>query len=159
MKRNDLMALVVGLVMGVSTPLALADGDHGHGHGHDDAKHHDMKGHGGHDMGAMQGMFLKKKTIDGYTVSFHVMEAKQGMRHGGSHNFMIKVEKNGKALDDIKVNSKVVHPNGKAQTKMLMKMGDWYMAGYDLGHAGKHKLMILFKTADGSKHSGGVYYP
>ena len=43
--------------------------------------------------------------------------------------------------------------------QMMMKMGDWYMAGYDLGHNGQHQLMALFKTADGVKHFGGVYYP
>jgi hypothetical protein len=40
-----------------------------------------------------------------------------------------------------------------------MEIGDWLIAGYDLGHEGKHQLMILFKTADGKKHKGGVYYP
>jgi len=38
-------------------------------------------------------------------------------------------------------------------------MGDWYMAGYDLGHAGAHKVMVLFKTEDGQKHFGGITYP
>jgi len=52
----------------------------------------------------------------------------------------------------------VVHPNGKAESKMMMKMGDWYMAGYDLGHAGRHQVMVLFKTADGKKHFGGTFY-
>jgi len=81
------------------------------------------------------------------------------MQHGGSHNVMIKVEKDGKALTNLTANSKVMHPNGKSESKMLMKMGDWYMAGYDLDHSGQHKLMVLFKTADGAKHFGGVLYP
>ena len=62
------------------------------------------------------------------------------------------------AIQNVKINSKVVHPNGDAETKPLAKMGDWFMSGYDLGHTGKHQLMILFKTADGKKHKGGVYY-
>ena len=37
-------------------------------------------------------------------------------------------------------------------------MGDWYMTGYDLGEKGKHQLIVLFKTSDGKKHKGGVYY-
>ena len=41
---------------------------------------------------------------------------------------------------------------------MMMKMGDWYMAGYNLGHAGNHQVMVLFKTSDGKKHFGGVLY-
>ena len=107
----------------------------------------------------MPGMLLVKNNIDGYTVSFHAMKAKPGKEMGGSHDFMIKVEKNGAAVTDLTANSKVIHPNGKSESKMMMKMGDWYMAGYDLGHNGQHQLMTLFKTADGIKHFGGVYYP
>jgi hypothetical protein len=105
------------------------------------------------------GMFLIKKEIDGFTVSFHVMGARKAIKHGGTHNFMVKVEKDGKTLTDLTTNSKVTHPNGKSESKMLKKMGDWYMAGYDLGHEGQHQLMVLFKTADGTKHFGGIYYP
>jgi len=113
------------------------------------------------DMEAMSGqskMFLKKTQIDGYTVSFHVMPAAAGMQHGGSHNLMIKVEQGGRALNDITANSKVAAPDGKESSKMLMKMGDWYMAGYDLAAAGKYQLMVLFKTADGKRHFGGIHY-
>ncbi len=114
---------------------------------------------GSHDtMAAQSKMFLEKTQIDGHTVSFHVMQAKEGMQHGGSHNLMIKVEKDGRTLNDIAVNSKVVFPDGKEGSKMLMKMGDWYMAGYDLGQTGEHQLMVLFKTADGQKHFGGIHY-
>jgi len=72
---------------------------------------------------------------------------------------MIKIERDGKALTGLAVNSKVKHPNGTSESKMLTKMGDWYMAGYDLGHEGAHQLMILFKTPDGEKHFGGVFFP
>lgn len=87
------------------------------------------------------------------------MKAKPGKAMGGNHDLMIKVEQAGKALTNIAINTKVVHPNGNPETKAAMVMGEWYMAGYDLGHEGKHQLMILFKTVDGKKHMGGVYYP
>lgn len=103
-------------------------------------------------------MFLKTEHVDGYTVSFHVMKANSAMHHGGSHNFMIKIEKDGMVVHNVLINSKVIHPDGKAETKRLMKMGDWYMNGYDLGNKGKYQLMILFKTSDGKKHRVGVYY-
>ena len=154
------------LVLCTVSTLSLASGDHSGGHAQDGGTKHS-----GHEMTKMKqkishgdmkngnaGMFLKEKQIDGYKVSFHVMEASDGMRHGGSHNFMVKIEKDGKALKDVVINSKVVHPNKKAESKMLMTMGDWYMAGYDLSHMGKHQMMILFKTSDGKKHKGGVYY-
>ncbi len=156
-KKPLILTLIFAGLLAVGS-TTLAEEGHDHGHDHDKEMKHDDHAHDdhGHDHG---GMFLEKKEIDGYTVSFHVMEAKKGMEHGGSHNLMIKIEQNGKALTDVKINSKVVHPNGEAETKPLMKMGDWYMNGYDLGHDGKHQLMILFKTADGKKHKGGVYYP
>jgi len=122
---------------------------------HDGKMNMDMSNHG--DMGK-QKMFLEKKNIDGYEVSFHVMPAKEGMKHGGSHNVMIKVEKDGVALKDVVINSKVFLPNKTSDSKMMMQMGDWYMAGYDLDASGKNGIMILFKTSDGKKHKGSVYY-
>jgi len=179
--KKTMIATAALIVMAAAQPAMAGEGEHGHmhgdkhqgmmqEHGHDMSQmksehgHHDMDKMADHgqmqgDMKAMNEMFLVKKEIDGFTVSFHAMKAKSGMEHGGSHNVMIKVEKDGKALTDLTVNSKVTHPNGKSESKMLMKMGDWYMAGYDLDHAGQHKLMVLFKTADGTKHFGGVLYP
>lgn len=154
--KKQIICLACLILLFIGSASHAADGhSHGHNHGHDNMKHSD------HDMGDMghdSDMFLEKRHINGYDVSFHVMEAQKGMEHGGTHNFMIKVEQNGKTLGNVKINSKVVHPNGHAEIKGLMKMGDWYMNGYDLGHDGKHELMILFKTADGKKHKGGVYY-
>ncbi len=136
----------------------MMSGDHGHDSGMDHSDHDAHKGHNSHGS-AMGEMFLVEKEIDGYNVTFHVMKAKPGKEMGGSHDFMIKVEKEGKVLTDIVMNTKVKHPSGSSETKKTMKMGDWMMAGYDLGHKGKHQMMILFKTADGEKHKGGVYYP
>ncbi len=103
-------------------------------------------------------MLEEKHTIDGYTVTFHVMPAEVGKEMGGSHDFMIKIEKDGKVLRDVVANSKVIHPTNQSESKMMMAMGDWLMAGYDLGHEGRHQLMVLFKTTDGAKHQGGVFY-
>ena len=154
--------------LAVAIPLSMAAGNHEGGHSHDEPKKghsHDGEHNGGQDMNDMKmsnsknKMFLKKKKIDGYEVTFHVMDAKDGMKMGDEkHHLMIKVKDKGKELNNIKVNSKIFFPDGKAESKMLMKMNGWYMAGYDLNDQGKHQMMILFKTADGKKHSGGVYY-
>ncbi|VAX10943.1 hypothetical protein MNBD_GAMMA26-1776 [hydrothermal vent metagenome] len=155
-KQSIAAFALIGLL--AVTPIAFAAGEHDHDDHSGDHKTHDD--HKDHDHDSKTGdMFLKKKEIDGYTVTFHVMKAKPGKEMGGSHDFMIKVEKDGKVLSNIAMNTKVTHPSGKSETKKTMKMGDWLMAGYDLGHDGKHQLMILFKTADGKKHKGGVYYP
>ncbi len=166
-KLKCLSAITFAALLATAGPL-YASGDHA---GHDDhSDHGDHKSgmmkhddhgsgmNGDHHNSAMDKMFLKKKNIDGYDVSFHVMKAQPGKEMGGTHHFMIKVEKDGKVLDNVAINTKVKHPNGSSETKKTMKMGDWMMAGYDLGHKGKHQMMILFKTADGKKHKGGVYY-
>lgn len=167
--KKTIASIIITFWLGAGP--ALAAGGHEHMHGHDQQKmeqpiNMDVHKAHGSDMGQhampkneMPGMLLVKKEIDGYAVSFHAMKAKPGKEMGGSHDFMIKVEKDGVVITDITANSKVVHPNGKTESKIMMKMGDWYMAGYDLGHKGQHQLMALFKTADGVKHFGGVYYP
>lgn len=106
----------------------------------------------------MTQMFMKQAAIDGYKVTYHVMPATPDMQMGSSHNFMVKIDKDGK-LPEVTINSKVIFPDKTSATKMMTRMGDWYMAGYDLGKSGKHQLLILFKTRDGAKHQGGVYYP
>jgi len=173
MSKVGVAVVLCGLFGVASVGNVIAAGNHDGGHDHSSAGSHSEHNslgsqgdhskhnadHGNHTMAPVaDGMFLRKKNIDGYTVSFHVMEANDGMRHGGSHNFMIKVEKDGKVLNDAVINSKVVYPNKKAESKMLMKMGDWYMNGYDLATKGKYQMMVLFKTRDGKKHKGGVYY-
>jgi hypothetical protein len=121
-------------------------------HAHGEMKHGDMQ------MDNMPKMFLVKKEVDGYEVTFHVMPAKTEMAHGGSHNVMVKIEKDGKEVSDVLINSKVFFPNKTSDSKMLMKMNGWFMNGYDIGE-GRHGIMILFKTADGKKHKASVYYP
>lgn len=144
------------LILFFAIPVtAGAHGTEGAHEGHAEHKKMDMKQTGD----KAEKMFLVKKNIDGYDVSFHVMKAKEGNQHGGTHNLMVKVTKNGKVVTGLVLNSKVIHPNGKEESKPLMKMGDWLMAGYDLGHGGRHQVMALFKTSDGKKHFGGIYYP
>jgi len=155
--KKIVISLTLLSAMGLVVP-AFAGGKHDHGH---DGGMGEMSQHDGKGVGMSpdnKAMFLEKRSVDGYEVSFHVMPAKPGKQMGGSHDVMIKVEKGGEVLSDILMNTKVVHPNGQSESKKTMKMGDWHMAGYDLGHEGKHQLMILFKTADGKKHKAGLYY-
>jgi len=109
--------------------------------------------------GEMKGTFVKKKTVNGYQLTFHVMKAADDLGHGGAYQFKLKVEQNGRPVKNLIVNSKVTHPKNQSESKMMLKMGDWYTAGYDLTHPGNHELIVLFKAKDGSKHSAGVYYP
>ncbi len=155
--------IIAASLLALSCAPALANDESHHMHAHH--MHGDMHGDAhnpcamkGEDLAHMKGMFLEKKEIDGFTVSFHVMKASDGMQHGGSHNYMIKVEKDGAVTALSAVNSKIKRPDGSSDSKMMMKMGDWYMAGYDLSAPGEYQLMVLFKTEDGKKHFGGLKY-
>lgn len=146
--RNYLLAFVsLTILSGSSFCFAMEEG------------HTGMKDHATSMSSQQQeDVFLEKKTIDGYMVQFHVMQVEPGMEAQGSHNFMVKVEKDGQIQEDVVVNSKVINPEGEAESKYLMKMGDWYMNGYNLSKKGKYQLLVLFKTSDGMKHKGGVLY-
>ncbi len=151
------MIILAGIMAVAAAQPAMA-----HDHGHmDDGMHNpcSMGMHMDGAMGDMKGGFLTEKDIDGYKVSFHIMKAPAGKDQGGSHHVMVKFEKDGKVVTDLVANSKAMHPNGKSESKMLMKMGDWYMAAYNLDHKGQHQVMVLFKTADGAKHFGGISFP
>jgi len=157
MKKKLLSISALAITGMLLTTPAYANAGDGHGHDKSNKDHHsDMKDdHHGNKKGDM---YSVNKEVNGYTVNFMIMPAKPGKEMGGSHDVMIKVAQNGKPVKNVVMNSKVIHPNGKSQTKKTMAMGDWLMAGYDLGHKGNHKLMVLFKTEDGKKHKAGISY-
>lgn len=162
MKFNQLLMAGALSALALSGVVNAGEGSHGHDENKSMQEQSMQQGSMSHDSMSsnmtQNKMFLEKKDIDGYTVTFHVMEANEGMGHGGSHNLMIKVEQQGTVVTGLKANSKVIYPDGKEESKPLMTMGEWQMVGYDLKDSGKHQLMVLFKTADGKKHFGGVYY-
>ncbi len=115
----------------------------------------------GYSMRHIEG-FIARKGIEGnYTVTFHVMRAPKGMRHSRDHyHLMVGIDRNGTALTDIDVLSKVRHPDGSVESKAMIRMGDWFLARYNLDHEqGRHWIAVTFTTADGKRHSSGIYYP
>jgi len=104
-------------------PMAAmaADGDmHGSMSDHDmSGMHHDMGNKMSGDIpmnGTSQDMFLKKAEVDGYTVSFHVMQ-NAGRSNGGTHDMMVKVEKDDKPVVIVKANSKVITSDPRRNEK------------------------------------------
>ena len=157
-----LAALVLGTGVAVGAEHGAPGMDHGSmDHGAAGEMDHGAAGEMDHESMGAGDMFLERRTVNGLTVTFHVMEAPPEMNHGGTHNLMIKVERDGSPLTDLAMNSKVVFPGDGSRwdSKQPLHMGDWYMAGYDLGGSGRHQLLVVFRTAEGSRHSAGVYYP
>ncbi len=106
--------------------------------------------------------FIARKGIEGnYTVTFHIMRAPVGMRHSKDHyHLMVTIEKNGSTLTNLQVLSRVKHPDGSVEKKAMIRMGDWFLARYNLDHEqGRHWIVVTFTTADGKTHSSGTYYP
>jgi len=106
--------------------------------------------------------FVAQKGVrDGYVFIFHIMPAPEGEGYSRSlYHLMVSVEKNGSPVTNLQVYSAVKHPDGSARSKApMMRMGDWYMALYNLSHEkGRHWLTVSFEWA-GKTYSSGVYYP
>ncbi len=124
---------------------------------------------GGHsNASAAKGMdhkstfFVAQKGVrDGYVFIFHVMPAPEGDGYSRIlYHLMVSVEKDGHPLTDLKLYSSVKHPDGSIRPKApMMRMGNWYMALYNLSHEkGQHWLTVSFEQA-GKTYSSGVYYP
>ena len=160
---NKIILIITSLIISSTATPSMAY-EHSNMNGHQMKKHahhmtsHDYRGMKNIQMDKPSKIFLVKKEVDGYEVTFHVMPAAANMKHGGSHNLMVKIKKNGKVISDILINSKVFFPNKTSDSKMMIKMNGWFMNGYDIGK-GTHGIMILFKTPDGKKHKASVHYP
>jgi len=106
--------------------------------------------------------FVAHKGISGgYEMIFHVMPAPEGLGYSRvNYHLMVSVQKEGKPITNLTLNSTVKHPDDSVEPKApMMRMGDWYMALYNLSHEkGQHWLAVSFEQA-GKTYSSGVYYP
>ena len=106
--------------------------------------------------------FVAHKGIeDDYEIIFHVMPAPEG--NGFSrvqYHLMVSVQKDGSPVTGLILKSSVKHPDGSVEPAApMMRMGNWYMALYNLSHEkGQHWLTVSFEKS-GKTYSSGVYYP
>jgi len=98
--------------------------------------------------------FLKRVDSQGYSVTFHITRVEDAVS-----TMMVKVEKDGKAIEIDKMKSKAIISDGRALMKKMKKSGAWYAVGYDLPESGQQQLMALFKTADKKNHFVTIWYP
>jgi len=162
MKKTMLMLAVLLLTL---SQLALASddtrkmhGQHMHGPLHGNAKV-DTRALNP-PMEHLEGVVARKGIADDYTVVFHIMRAPEGMRYGkADYHLMVIVEKDGKPVNDLHIESIVTHPNRTLVSKPMVSMGDWYMALYDFNHEqGRHHISVHFTIAD-KNYSADTYYP
>jgi len=111
-------------------------------------------------MEHLEGVVARKGIADDYTVIFHIMRAPESMHYSkANYHLMVIVEKDGKAVKGLDMESIVTHPNRTLETKPMMEMGEWYMALYDLNHEqGRHHISVHFKVS-GKSYSADTYYP
>ena len=121
---------------------------------------HATPGHVRTSMKHEEGFIVREGIRDGYTVVFHVMRSPKGMRYSKEqYHLMVVVEKEGRPITGLHMMSRVKHPDGSIEQKPMMRMGEWYMALYNLNFdAGRHWITVEFKV-DGEKYLAGTYYP
>jgi len=106
--------------------------------------------------------FVAHKGIeDDYEIIFHVMPAPEGEGFSRTnYHLMVSVLQAGKPVTDLTLYAMAKHPDGAVDKKAkMMRMGQWYMALYNLSHEkGQYWLTVSFEH-HGKIYSSGVYYP
>jgi len=149
----------------ISMPLAIADGNHGSHGGFTKPKERranivsDEQIKSTTDENEIHGKLIQKKIIADFDFRLKIVDVKDSVADGGSHNLLVNIKRNGRAQHNLSVTAKVVYLNGLKKSKTMMELGDWYLAGYDLGKEDKYLITILFKSADGVNHSSSINYP
>jgi len=108
---------------------------------------------------SFRGKLINTLYVDNYEVSVKVVDVKDSIPDGGSHNILVNIKHDEKVLRSVEVNVNVYFPDDTKKSKELLNLGDWYLAGYDLGQEGKHLMKISFRNKDDSKHSINMTYP
>lgn len=175
MKKVVAIVCTTVLVVACSTAWASMDMDHSKSH-KDSHSHDSMSGKMEHmehkdEMKMPEGMSMKTMNIDGYKVTFHIMDMfsyhnyMKNMGHKGqmmdkdaTHHIMMDItDKNGKKVENATVKVKVINSEKESQSKPMTSMMKNYGANFKMEHKGKYQIMTLFKI-DGKKHKGGYWH-
>ncbi len=155
----------LGVFFAISMSLAMAGGNHGGAGSFTKPQEHsanvvsDQQIKNTTDENEIHGTLIQKKIIGDLDFKLKVVDAKDSVADGGSHNLLVNIKRNGRAQHNLSVIAKVAHLNGATKSKTMMELGDWYLAGYDLGVEDNYFITILFKSADGADHSSSITYP
>ena len=107
----------------------------------------------------LKGDLLNTLFVDGYEVIVKVADVEDSVPDGGSHNILVKIKLGNKIQRNTTVKANVVFPDNTSKVKSFLALGDWYLAGYNLGQKGKHQISISFEDRNSEKKSGNISYP
>ena len=171
MKKVVAIVCTTVLIAAGSTVWASMDMNHSKEH-HDSMSSGKML-HMEHEdeMKGPKGMMMRTMNIDGYKVSFHIMDIHRYMEKMGheghegqmmgkdaTHHIMMEIiDKNGKKIENAVVKVKVIDPEKKSQSQALTSMMGNYGANFNMPAKGKYQIMTLFKIG-GKKHKGGYWH-
>jgi len=111
------------------------------------------------DQKELDGKLIQKKIINDFEFRLKIVDVEDSIPDGGSHNLLVNIKRDGSAHRNLSVTANVVHPSGVEKSKTMMELGDWYLAGFDLGDENKYRITILFESVDGVNYSSEINYP
>ncbi len=107
----------------------------------------------------VRGEVIHQASVGGFDLTLKLVDAKESVFDGGSHNLLVNIKRDGRPQNDLSVTAGVAYLEGEVESKSMMELGDWYFAGYDLGPEKACAIEISFRAADGTLHSSAFNYP
>lgn len=104
------------------------------------------------------GKLIDTQYIDGFEVSAKIADVKDSVPDGGTHNILIKVKRGNKVQQNVEVVVDVLFPDNTRKSKTTLGIGDWSLAGFNLGQKGTHTILISFNNKNRLKHSAQMTY-
>lgn len=160
------LSIIIGIVLFVaSSSLVLAHGGGGGGSGGSKPKARtainvvepqveDTESHK-----EIHGKLIQEKNVGGFELRFKVVDVKDSVPDGGSHNLLVNIKRDGRTQYKLSVTSSVNKTDGSEKSKSMMILGDWYLAGYDLPHNEEYGITVSFDSLNGENHSSTINYP
>jgi len=158
--KKTAASILTGIMVFASA--AFAEMEHQHNHEQQQMEHSSGS------MSMPEGMKMQSIDVDGYKLSFHIMDNKafrkymddmghttHKMREGMSHYVMVDIaDKDGAKIKRSKVKLKIITPGGKEAEKVAFPMMGSFGSEFDMTEKGEYQIMTLFKIGEG-KHKGG----
>ena len=107
----------------------------------------------------IHGDLIQEKTVNDFVLKFKVVDVKDSVPDGGSHNLLLNIKRDGRTQYKLSVDSRVDEMSGKRKSKTMMMLGDWYLAGYNFHRNKDYFITVSFESPDGENLSSTINYP